>query len=201
MWTLFQPNWVRLSLSEGWGASCPGLFILPSVQDLVQAVSSVNSYCTIILEHLVVWDIKLFQSNLNVCIHFSVWLSLSEGWGASCPGWFILPPAQDLGQAVSSVNPYCTIILEYLVVWDINMGGTKYHKPPQNITNHHKPHHKQPQTTSQTTTNNPKAQINHHTHPLNKYSDPNLGKKCCGLECGVQKGYDIVKFVTANIHW
>ena len=27
-----------------------------------------------------------------------------RGGGASCPGWFILPPAQDLSQAVSSVN-------------------------------------------------------------------------------------------------
>ena len=43
------------------------------------------------------------------------------GGGASCPGWFILPPAQDLGQAVSSVNSYCTIILEYLIVRDINI--------------------------------------------------------------------------------
>ena len=44
-----------------------------------------------------------------------------RGGGASCPGWFILPPAKDLGQAVSSVNSYCTIIFEYLVVWDINI--------------------------------------------------------------------------------
>ena len=36
--------------------------------------------------------------------------------GLSCP-----PPAQDLGQTVSSVNSYCTIILEYLVVWDVNI--------------------------------------------------------------------------------
>ena len=43
----------------------------------------------------------------------------------SWPGWFILPPAQDLGQAVSSVNSYCTIILEYLVVWDINIISVK----------------------------------------------------------------------------
>ena len=31
------------------------------------------------------------------------------------------PPAQDLGQAVSSVNSYCTITLEYLVVRNINL--------------------------------------------------------------------------------
>ena len=69
--------------------------------------------------------LTLFRSNWNVCIQCSVWLSLSEGWGASCPGWFILPPAQDLGQAVSSVNSYCTIILEYLVVRDINIISVK----------------------------------------------------------------------------
>ena len=49
------------------------------------------------------------------------------GWGASCPGWFILPPppAQDLSQAVSSVNSYCTITLEYLVVRDVNIISVK----------------------------------------------------------------------------
>ena len=41
--------------------------------------------------------------------------------GASCPGWFILPSAQDLSQAVSSVNSYCAITLEYLVVRDVNI--------------------------------------------------------------------------------
>ena len=50
-----------------------------------------------------------------------------RGGGASCPGWFILPPppAQDLGQTVSSVNSYCTIILEYLVVRDVNIISDK----------------------------------------------------------------------------
>ena len=67
----------------------------------------------------------LFQSNWDVFIQCSVWLSLSEGWGASCPGWFILPPTQDLDQAVSSVNSYCTIILEYLDVQDINIISVK----------------------------------------------------------------------------
>ena len=36
-----------------------------------------------------------------------------------------LAPTQDLGQAVSSVNSYCTIILEYLFVWDINIISVK----------------------------------------------------------------------------
>ena len=36
-----------------------------------------------------------------------------------------LAPTQDLGQAVSSVNSYCTIILEYLVVRDIYIISVK----------------------------------------------------------------------------
>ena len=38
---------------------------------------------------------------------------------------YLAPPAQDLGQAVSSVNSYYTIILEYLVVRDINIISVK----------------------------------------------------------------------------
>ena len=44
-----------------------------------------------------------------------------RGGGQAVQGWFILPPAQDLGQTESSVNSYCTIILEYLVVRDVNI--------------------------------------------------------------------------------
>ena len=99
------------------GLSCP------PAQDFAQAVSSVNFYCTIILEYLVVRDLNIISVKLRR-LHpmFSlVTFVLSEGWERSCPGWFILPPAQDLGQAVSSVNSYCTIILEYLVVSDIKI--------------------------------------------------------------------------------
>ena len=97
------------------GLSCP------PAQDLGQTVSSVNSYCTIILEYLVVRDINIISVKLT-CLHptFSL-VTLVRGLGASCPGGFILPPAQDLGQTVSSVNSYCTIILEYLVVRDVNI--------------------------------------------------------------------------------
>ena len=45
--------------------------------------------------------------------------------GASCPGGFILLTTQDLSQTVSSVNSYCTIILEYLVVRDVNIISAK----------------------------------------------------------------------------
>ena len=48
-----------------------------------------------------------------------------RGGGASCPGWFILPPAKYFGQTISSVNSYCTIILEYLGLRDVNIISTK----------------------------------------------------------------------------
>ena len=50
---------------------------------------------------------------------------LVRGVGASCPGWFVLAPAQVSGQTVSSVNSYCTMILEYLVVSDVNIISVK----------------------------------------------------------------------------
>ena len=113
---------------RGGGAKCPGWFILPPAQDLGQALSSVNSYCTIILEYLVVRDINIILVKLT-CFHptFS-WVTLVQGVGSKMSRLvYILPPspAQDLGQAVSSVNSNCTIILEYLVVRDINIISVK----------------------------------------------------------------------------
>ena len=48
-----------------------------------------------------------------------------RGGGQAVQAGLSCPPAQDLGQTVSSVNSYCTIILEYLVVWDINIISVK----------------------------------------------------------------------------
>ena len=107
--------------SEGWGASCPGWFILPPAQDLGQTVSSVNSYCTITLDYLVVRDINIISAKLR-CLHpmFSL-VTLVRGVGGKLSRLVYLAPAKDFGQAVSSVNSYCTIILEYLVVRDIKI--------------------------------------------------------------------------------
>ena len=104
------------------GLSCP------PAQDLGQTVSSVNFYCTIILEYLVVRDLKIISVKLR-CLHLkfsSVILVRGAAGqavqaGLSCPP----PPAQDLGQTVSSVNSYCTIILEYLVVRYVNIISAK----------------------------------------------------------------------------
>ena len=123
---LHLPCSIRLPLSEGWGPSCPGWFILPPSQDLGQTVSSVNSYCTIILEYLVVRDLNIISYSQTGMFTSNVQFGYPcRKVGASVPGWFILPPAQDLGQTVSSVNSYCTIILEYLVVRDVKIISVK----------------------------------------------------------------------------
>ena len=104
---VFQSNEYQLfkwfTFVRGVGSSCPGLFILPPAQDLGQTVSSVNSYCIIILEYLVVRDVNIISVKLR-CLHlmFSS-VILVRGVGASCPGWFILPPAKDFGETVSSL--------------------------------------------------------------------------------------------------
>ena len=83
---------------------------------------------SIYLQYTVIFT--FFSEVIKMCskvtsINCSSGLPLSEGWGESCPGWFILPPAQDLGQIVSSLNPYCIIILEYLVVRDVKIISVK----------------------------------------------------------------------------
>ena len=104
----------------GGGGKLSRLVYLAPAQDLGQTVPSVNSYCTIILEYLVVWDINIIWIKLK-CLHlmFSL-VILVRGMGGKLSRLVYLAPAQNLGQTVPSVNSYCTIILEYLVVWDIN---------------------------------------------------------------------------------
>ena len=78
---------------RGGGQAVQAGLSFPPAKNLGWTVSSVQSYCTIILEYLVARDVNIISAKLR-CLHpTSVWLPLSEGWGASCPGWFILPPA------------------------------------------------------------------------------------------------------------
>ena len=44
-----------------------------------------------------------------------------RGGGQAVQAGLSWAPAEDLGQTVSSVNSYCTIILEYVVVRDVNI--------------------------------------------------------------------------------
>ena len=48
-----------------------------------------------------------------------------RGGGQAVQAGLSCPPAQDLGQTVTSVNSYCIIILEYLVVRDVNIISVK----------------------------------------------------------------------------
>ena len=64
----------------------------PPGQDLGQTVYSLNLYCTIILEYLVVRAVNIISAKLR-CLHLTFSLViLVRGVGARCPGWFILPP-------------------------------------------------------------------------------------------------------------
>ena len=99
---MFTSNISLVTLVRGVGGKLSRLvYLVPPAKDLGRTVSSVNSYCTIILEYLVVRDVNIISAKLR-CLHpTSVWLPLSEGWGASCPGWFISPspshPRQGFG--------------------------------------------------------------------------------------------------------
>ena len=94
---------------------------MPPAKDLGRTVSSVNSYCTIILDYLVVRDINIIWVKLK-CLHpmFSL-VILVRGVGGKVCRLVYMATAKDLGRTVPSVNSYCTIILDYLVVRDINI--------------------------------------------------------------------------------
>ena len=99
-----HPTFSLVTLARGMGGSCLGWFISPPpAQDLSQAVSSVNSYCTIFLEYLVVRDINIISVKLR-CLHptFSL-VTLARGMGGSCLGWFISPPPPRPGFESGSV--------------------------------------------------------------------------------------------------
>ena len=63
----------------------------------------------------------MFSSNIHLGYPFP------RGGGQAVQAGLSPPPrpAQDLGQTVSPVNSYCTIILEYSVVWDTNIISVK----------------------------------------------------------------------------
>ena len=113
------PPFSFLTFVQGVEASSPDWFILPSPPPprlLGQSVSSVNSYCTIILEYVVVRDRDIISVKLRCLLPPFSLVTLVRGVrgqvvhaGLSCP------TAQNLGQAVPSVNSFCTIALEYVV--------------------------------------------------------------------------------------
>ena len=118
--------------SRGWGQAAGLVYLAPPpAKDLGQAVSSVNSYGTIMLEYVVVRDIDIISVKLT-CLHpmFSL-VTFVRDMGGKLSRLIYLAPVQDLhvDQAVSSVSSCCTIILECLVVRDINIISVKLRCP------------------------------------------------------------------------
>ena len=123
----------------GGGASCPGWFILPPPRPGFGSGSVISQF--LLHHYLEIFSCKrykhyfsqteMFTSN----VQFGYPCPRGRGQavqaaprpGLSCPPqrsvWlgFECPPAQDLSQALSSVNSYCTITLEYLVVRVVNI--------------------------------------------------------------------------------
>ena len=97
------------------GLSCP-----PS-QDLGQTVSSVNSYCTIIFEYLVVTDVNIISLKLR-CLHLTVSsVILVRGVGGKLSRLVYLAPRPGFGSGSVVSQFLLHRILEYLVVRDINI--------------------------------------------------------------------------------
>ena len=72
------------------------------------------------MEKCCTWDNKYMWVMVHLSLPFIIVIDLNVQADLSCTS----PPpthTQDLGQAVSSANFYCNIILEYVVVRDINV--------------------------------------------------------------------------------
>ena len=80
-----------------------------------------------ILEYLVLRDVNIISAKLRRLHPTFSLITLVRGVGDKLSRLVYLapPPTKDLGQTVSSVNSYCTIISEYLVVRDVNIISAK----------------------------------------------------------------------------
>ena len=75
------------------GASCPGRFILPPAHTKKILLCDVYYYLQHYNNYMQFLSYKYV--NLNDYFKHSVGFLIDKGWGASCPGRFILPPAQN----------------------------------------------------------------------------------------------------------
>ena len=70
------------------GLSCPP----PRISERIDNTQILLLH--LLQEYLVERDVNFISVNLR-CFKRSVGLCIDKGWGASCPGRFILPPAQN----------------------------------------------------------------------------------------------------------
>ena len=85
----YPPPW----LSSPPGASCPGRFILPPAHTEKNFLCDVYYYLQHFNNYMQFLSYKYV--NLRWLLQTFSWVSLDKEWGASCPGRFILPPAQN----------------------------------------------------------------------------------------------------------
>ena len=72
------------------GASWPGRFILPPAHTKKISLCDVYYYLQHYNNYMQFLSYKYV--NLNDYFKHSIGFLIDKGWGASCPGWFILPP-------------------------------------------------------------------------------------------------------------
>ena len=74
------------------GLSCPPPRISKRMDKLQILVHS------LLQDYLVERDINIISVNLRCFLQMFNWVMYWQGVGASCPGWFILPPAQNFSE-------------------------------------------------------------------------------------------------------
>ena len=111
---------VGLRIDKGWGASCPGRFILPPPPTRIsERIDNTQILLHHLLqEYLIERDINFISVNLRCLLHTFSWVTYWQGvgGGASCPGRFILPPAQNFrenGWSTNFITPSTTGIFNW----------------------------------------------------------------------------------------
>ena len=92
------------------GASCPGRFILPPAHTKKLLLCDVYYYLQHYNNYMQFLSYKYV--NLNDYFQHSVGFLIDKGWGASCPGRFILPPRPEF-QRVRIISNF------YYIIYDI----------------------------------------------------------------------------------
>ena len=100
IWDAFFKRSVGLCIDRGWGASCPGRFILPPPPPRISMRINNPQILLhhLLQEYLVGRDINFISVKLRCLLQIFSWVTDLQGAGASCPGRFILPHAQNFSE-------------------------------------------------------------------------------------------------------
>ena len=101
---------------KGWGASCPGWFILPPTPEFQYRIDNTQILLHHLLQEYLVERDGFHQSEMLTQTFFG--LRIDKGWGASCPGRFILSPPPPPRNFTMEIHYH--LLQEYLAERDIN---------------------------------------------------------------------------------